>query len=85
MKDAEPNDWIIISDLDEIPNLENIDFNSIKNKFLFFQQSMMYYKFNLKLDNFTWTGSRACKLKHLRSWKLAIQDYVKCNQQIKKS
>ena len=67
LKDAEPNDWIIISDLDEIPNLENIDFNNIKNKFLFFQQSMMYYKFNLKLDNFTWTGSRACKLRHLKS------------------
>ena len=67
LKDTEPNDWVIISDLDEIPNLENIDFYNIKNKFLFFQQSMMYYKFNLKLDNFTWTGSRACKFKHLKS------------------
>ena len=67
LKDLEPNDWVIISDLDEIPNLENIDFYNIKNKFLFFQQSMMYYKFNLKLDNFTWTGSRACKFKHLKS------------------
>ena len=67
LKDSEPNDWVIISDLDEIPNLENIDFYNIKNKFLFFQQSMMYYKFNLKLDNFTWTGSRACKFKHLKS------------------
>ena len=64
-KRLKPNDWVIISDLDEIPNLENIDFYNIKNKFLFFQQSMMYYKFNLKLDNFTWTGSRACKFKHL--------------------
>ena len=67
LKNLEPNDWVIISDLDEIPNLENIDFYNIKNKFLFFQQSMMYYKFNLKLDNFTWTGSRACKFKHLKS------------------
>ena len=67
LKDLEPNDWVIISDLDEIPNLENVDFYNIKNKFLFFQQSMMYYKFNLKLDNFTWTGSRACKFKYLRS------------------
>ena len=58
LKDLEPNDWVIISDLDEIPNLENVDFYNIKNKFLFFQQSMMYYKFNLKLDNFTWTGSK---------------------------
>ena len=28
---------------------------------------MMYYKFNLKLENFTWIGSRACKFKDLKS------------------
>ena len=67
LKNAEPNDWIIISDLDEIPNLEKINFKNIKNKLLFFKQDMMYYKFNLKLENFTWVGSRACKYKHLIS------------------
>ena len=35
---ADPNDQIIISDLDEIPNLENIDFNEIKNKLILFKQ-----------------------------------------------
>ena len=30
---ADDNDLIIVSDLDEIPNLKNVNFNSIKNKF----------------------------------------------------
>ena len=51
LSSAEPNDWIIISDLDEIPNLININFKEIKNKFLFFEQDMIYYKFNLKHHN----------------------------------
>ena len=67
LNNAQPYDWIIISDLDEIPNLEKIDFKKVDNKFLFFKQDMMYYKFNLKLENFTWIGSRACKLKDLKS------------------
>ena len=30
------NDLIMVSDVDEIPNLENVDFDSIKNKLIFF-------------------------------------------------
>jgi beta-1,4-mannosyl-glycoprotein beta-1,4-N-acetylglucosaminyltransferase len=67
LTDANPNDWIIISDLDEIPNLEKINFNNINQKLIFFNQLMMYYKFNLKLDNFIWIGSKACKFKDLVS------------------
>ena len=67
LNNVKPYDWIIISDLDEIPNLEKIDFKKVDNKFLFFKQDMMYYKFNLKLENFTWIGSRACKFKDLKS------------------
>ena len=67
LKDAKENDWILISDLDEIPNLENINFNKTKEKLIFFKQHMMYYKFNLKLDNFFWMGSKACKYKYLKS------------------
>ena len=67
LNNAKPQDWIIISDLDEIPNLNKIDFKKVDNKFLFFKQDMMYYKFNLKLENFTWIGSRACKFKDLKS------------------
>ena len=32
-----------------------------------FSQEMFYYKFNLKLPNFFWTGTRACKKKYLKS------------------
>ena len=67
LKDARPDDWIIISDLDEIPKLEKLDFERIKEKILIFEQEMMYYKFNLKLENFTWMGSKACKFKFLES------------------
>tara|TARA_Y100000992_G_scaffold217200_1_gene150031 strand:- start:604 stop:1473 length:870 start_codon:yes stop_codon:yes gene_type:complete len=67
LKNAKPDDWIIISDLDEIPNLEDINFNNLKSKFLFFKQVMMYYKFNLQLENFVWIGSKACKFKNLKS------------------
>ena len=64
---ANDEDWIIISDLDEIPKLEKLYFDRIKEKILIFEQEMMYYKFNLKLENFTWIGSKACKFKFLES------------------
>ena len=67
LKDVGLDDWILISDLDEIPNLKNINFNKTKEKLIFFKQHMMYYKFNLKLDNFFWMGSKACKYKYLKS------------------
>ena len=67
LKNAKPDDWVIISDLDEIPNLKDINFNNFKDKFLFFKQAMMYYKFNLQLEDFVWIGSKACKLKNLKS------------------
>ena len=67
LTDANHDDLIIISDLDEIPNLENINLKKIRNKLIFFEQHMIYYKFNLKLENYTWFGSKACKFKNLRS------------------
>ena len=57
-------DLIFISDLDEIPNLENFKYKSKINVFV---QDMFSYKFNLKLPNHKWIGSRACKKKHLIS------------------
>ncbi len=76
LSEANENDWIIISDLDEIPNLKNINFNNIDNQFIFFKQDMMYYKFNLKLENCTWIGTRACRMKNLESpqWLRNIKD-----------
>lgn len=64
---ADPNDWILISDLDEIPNLEKVNFKEIKKKIVLFKQEMMYYKFNLKLENFIWIGTKSCKFKDLQS------------------
>jgi len=58
------DDLIFISDLDEIPNLENFQYKSKINVFV---QDMFSYKFNLKLPNRKWIGSRACKKKHLIS------------------
>ena len=73
---ADPNDQIIVSDLDEIPNLENINFKNIKNKLILFKQKMFYYKFNLILDNMTWCGSKSCKKKDLLSpqWLREVKD-----------
>ena len=67
LKDINQNDWVIISDLDEIPNLEKVNLKNINDRIVLFQQDMMYYKFNLKLDNFRWIGSKACKFKFLKS------------------
>ena len=61
------NDWIIYSDSDEIPNLKNIKFNNLKEKFLSFKQGMFYYKFNLTLPTLDWYGSKACRFKDLKT------------------
>jgi beta-1,4-mannosyl-glycoprotein beta-1,4-N-acetylglucosaminyltransferase len=73
---ADQNDIILVSDVDEIPNLEKIDFNKISEKLIFFNQGMFYYKFNLKLPNFIWTGTKACKKKNLESpqWLRNVKD-----------
>ena len=42
---------ILVSDVDEIPNLEKINFKKISEKIILFNQDMFYYKFNLKLPN----------------------------------
>jgi len=76
LTEANEEDWIIISDLDEIPNLAEIDLKNIKDNLIFFKQNMMYYKFNLKLENYTWVGSKMCKMKNLKSpqWIRDIKD-----------
>ncbi len=62
---ANENDLILISDVDEIPNLENIDLKSIDNKIIMFEQNIFYYKLNRYLNNFVWYGTKACKKKNL--------------------
>ena len=76
LKDANEEDLILISDVDEIPNLEKLEINNINKKIIMFKQEMFYYKFNLKLPNFFWTGTKACKKKYLKSpqWLRNIKD-----------
>jgi len=57
---AKPDDLIIISDVDEIPNLENNELIDCKNKIILFKQKLYNYKFNLELKSHEWFGSRAC-------------------------
>lgn len=64
---AHTEDIVIISDIDEIPNLTNIDFELISKKFIFFKQDFFYYKFNLKHPTLRWFGSKATKIKNLVS------------------
>ena len=63
MKNADDNDLVPISELDETPNLVNFKY---KNKITLFEQNVFYYKFNLMQPNFKWVGIRACKKKHLK-------------------
>jgi len=67
LKNLEQDDYIIVSDLDEIPNLANTNFNNLNNKIIIFNQKMFYYKLNLFYKEFDWYGSKACKKKHFIS------------------
>ena len=77
---ASQNDLVIISDVDEIPNLENLNLNlnQINNQIILFQQKYFYYKFNLKLEGIKWHGSKACLKKNLISpqWLRNIKDKI---------
>ncbi len=64
---ANDDDFILISDLDEIPNLKDLTISKIKNNLVLFKQVNFYYKFNLYLDNFAWYGAKGCKYKNLKS------------------
>ena len=67
LNEAQDEDFILISDLDEIPCLENLDLKSVKEKILIFKQLMTYYKFNLALPNFWWHGTKGCLKRNLKS------------------
>ena len=76
LKEANDEDLILISDVDEIPKLSGLNFKSIKEKIILFKQDMFYYKFNLLLPDLIWTGTKACKKKNLISpqWLRNIKD-----------
>lgn len=76
---ASPNDYIMFSDPDEIPNpvmLKNFD---LKKKYAIFMQNHYVYKFNIQNPyEDPWQGTRVCKFKNLKSI-----DYMRQNISLK--
>ena len=68
IKDASPEDYIILSDSDEIPDLTKLNEIKKSKKFIAFSQKMFMYKLNLQnLDESGWIGSKITKRKNLNS------------------
>ena len=67
IKDANNDDLILISDLDEIPDLNNLNYSKINNQIVIFEQKMFYYKLNLLYEDYNWLGTRGIKKKNLVS------------------
>ena len=67
LKDANDNDLIILSDVDEIPDLNKLN-EYDRNKYAVFSQKMFMYKLNfLNLKENNWHGSKICLKKNFRS------------------
>ena len=92
IKDASPDDFIILSDSDEIPDLTKIKDINMNKKFVAFSQKMFMYKLNLQnIRESNWIGSKITKKKYLTSMQdlrnLKFKNYPfwridKYNQQI---
>ena len=68
LKDSKDEDWILISDLDEIPNPKKLNNFKSSMKYAVFKQKHYYYKFNLQSKTHPfWYGSRICLKKFLKS------------------
>ena len=65
--EATEQDYIFYSDNDEIPKLNDINFNSIKERFIIFEQKLFHYKFNLFNDRIPWYGTKGAKKKNIKS------------------
>ena len=67
LNDADGDDLILISDLDEIPDLKKLNLSAINNNIIIFEQKMFYYKLNLFYEDYIWLGTKAVKKKNLKS------------------
>jgi len=67
LKNCSDDDLIILSDIDEIPDLNKLnEFN--RNKYAVFSQKMFMYKLNLlNLNENNWHGSKICLKKNFKS------------------
>jgi len=67
-KDCHPEDLIMISDIDEIPNPKKIKEFNIKNKYACFLQKNFQSKINLlNISEGAWPGTKICQKKYLKS------------------
>ena len=69
LQELHENDYVIISDVDEIPNPIKISEFTKQNKDLgVFEQLMFYYKLNILNETSPfWHGSKICKLKYFKN------------------
>ena len=67
LKNFSNNDFIMLSDNDEIPNLNSEEFLKNNNSIVLFNQLFFYYKFNLLYDKMIWPGTKGCKKGKLKS------------------
>lgn len=66
---SSPEDYILFSDVDEIPNLSNIKSFLPNDHVGIFDQKVFYYKLNLQVIDYSqWEGTRICKKKNLKSF-----------------
>ena len=66
LKNASDNDLVILSDVDEIPNLNKLN-EFDRNKYAVFSQKMFMYKLNLlNLGENNWHGSKICLKKNFK-------------------
>tara|TARA_Y100001935_G_scaffold159342_1_gene131127 strand:- start:3220 stop:4005 length:786 start_codon:yes stop_codon:yes gene_type:complete len=67
LNEVSDENYIMISDVDEIPNIENLE-KIDKFKFTVFEQKNFSYKLNLVNQTIPiWYGSKLCKKKYLKS------------------
>ena len=68
IKDALPDDLVILSDSDEIPDLSKLPKLEKNKRFIAFSQKMFMYKLNLQnLNESNWIGSKITKKKYIKS------------------
>ena len=67
LKNSSSDDFIILSDNEEIPNLNSKQLINNKNSIVLFNQLFIYFKFNLLYDKMIWPGTKGCSMKKLKS------------------
>ena len=67
LKNFSSNDFVMLSDNDEIPNLSSKQFINNKNSIVLFNQLFIYFKFNLLYDKILWPGTKGCTMGKLKS------------------